>query len=87
MAQLRSVGPCRLPALGHGQINICKAAPAAPHPVHACMLAPLLCSPGSVMASTLTRKYLPQAVPRSTLSGGSQGQDGGGHALISVSDA
>lgn len=25
-------------------------------------------SPGSVMASTLTRKYLPQAVPRSTLS-------------------
>jgi hypothetical protein len=25
-------------------------------------------SPGSVMASTLTRKYFPQAVPRSTLS-------------------
>jgi hypothetical protein len=39
-------------------------------------------SPGSVMARTETRKYFPQAVPRSTLSGGGRGGAGGERARV-----
>ncbi len=62
--------PLPPPSPHHSGASWSQTSRAEQQPLYSVVVLMMSESPGSVMASTLTRKYLPHAVPRSTLSAG-----------------